>query len=125
MPTFEDVKQKATETAGIIAGKTVQIAKVVGEKAGTAAKIAKLNAEILGEKETVRKAYVDIGKTYVEKFSDNPDEDLLGGVQKVTEAKLRIRALKDQIAQVKAESKQDDEFTVVDDQPTSAEGGAL
>ncbi|MDR0935538.1 MAG: hypothetical protein LBM98_02515 [Oscillospiraceae bacterium] len=101
---FEEFKERATETAEFVAGKTVQFAKFAGEKVGTAAKVAKLNAEILAEKDNLRKAYARIGKLYVELYAATPHEDIAAELDIVHAAQSRIDELKTKIDDIKTEA---------------------
>jgi hypothetical protein len=111
MPKFDEIKQKVGETAEQVAGAAVQFAKFASEKAIIGAKFTRLNASILGEKETIRRAYGQIGKKYVELFGDTPAEELLASVETVKQAQQRIEVLKEEIENLKKESP---DFTVVD-----------
>jgi len=51
--------------------KSMDLAGKVGQKTLELAKIAKLTLEINSEKERVRNAQLEIGKTYYESFSDD------------------------------------------------------
>jgi len=113
---FEEFKQKAGETAERLGGQAVQFAKFVGEKATIAAKLAKLNADILGEKETIRKAHTNIGKRYIELFENAPHEDMLADVEVVQKARQRIDVLKEEIERIKTESSATDaDYTIFDE----------
>ena len=103
MPDFDGLKQKVGETAEYVAGQAVQFAKTAGGKISVAAKITKLKADILGEKEAIRKAYYQIGKLYVESFADTPHEVMLSDIEKVSLAEQRIAVLTEEIERVKAE----------------------
>jgi hypothetical protein len=126
MANFEKFKQQVSETAEWVAGNAVQFAKFAGEKAAYGAKLAKLNAEILGEKETMRKAYTRIGRLYVEHFTEAPHEIMLNDVEAVTLAAQRIEVLKEEIERVKAEGGVGDaEYTVYDeDDDDDSDGGS-
>ncbi|MDR3149884.1 MAG: hypothetical protein LBT88_07755 [Oscillospiraceae bacterium] len=121
---FDDFIQTVGETAERIAGSAVQFAKFAGEKASYAAKIAKIHAEILGEKENVRKAYAEIGKSYVEKFGDAPHEGMVDSVMNVSAALARITELKEMLAELKtteSEDFDDADFENTDDDAEDAD----
>ena len=87
---FDEFKRKATETAGVIVDKSAEMAKLVAEKAKILAKKAKLVAEITGEKENLKKQYMEIGRIYYEKFADSPDESIEKAVAEAAEVIERI-----------------------------------
>jgi hypothetical protein len=121
---FDDFIQTVGETAERIAGSAVQFAKFAGEKASYAAKIAKIHAEILGEKENVRKAYAEIGKTYAEKFGDAPHEGMVDSVMNVSAALARITELEEMLAELKtteSEDFDDADFENTDDDAEDAD----
>ncbi|MDR0858035.1 MAG: hypothetical protein LBN97_03280 [Oscillospiraceae bacterium] len=101
---FEEFKERATETAEFVAGKTVQFAKYAGEKVGTAAKVAKLNAEILAEKDNLRKSYQRIGKLYVELYAATPHDDIAAELDIVHSAQDKIDELKNKIDEIKTDA---------------------
>jgi hypothetical protein len=104
MPNFEGLKQKVGETAEFVAGQAVNFAKGAGEKISYAAKLTRLKAEILGEREMIRRAYQQIGKLYVEHFADTPHDVMLAEVEKVSLAKQRIEVINEEIEKLKTES---------------------
>lgn len=107
---FDELKRKATETAGVIVDKSAEMAKVVAEKAKILAKKAKLVAEIAGEKENLKKQYIEIGRIYYEKFADSPDESLeqsvmeaAGILERIDAKKTGLEALRSKEAEMDAE----------------------
>ncbi|MDR0818368.1 MAG: hypothetical protein LBN43_02195 [Oscillospiraceae bacterium] len=103
MPDFDEMKQKVGETAEYVAGQAVLFAKTAGEKLSVAAKIAKLRADILGEHESIRKAYSRIGKLYVENFADAPHDVMLSDIEKVSLSEQRIAIYNEEIERIKSE----------------------
>ncbi|MDR2360853.1 MAG: hypothetical protein LBD85_06205 [Oscillospiraceae bacterium] len=118
---FDDFIQTVGETAERIAGSAVQIAKFAGEKASYAAKIAKIHAEILAEKENVRKAYTEVGKSYVKQFGDAPHEGMAGSVKSVSASIQRIAELNTELADLKSAESSDFDDADFDDSDDDAE----
>ncbi len=72
--TLISLRKKAAASSELIAEKSIELAKATAEGAKNLSTIAKLNAEIMAEKENIRKAQMQIGKRYYELFKDNPAE---------------------------------------------------
>ena len=90
---FEELKQKAIETAEIIADKSVEVAKNVAEQAKILAKKAKLFAEMAAEKEKLRANYEALGTLYFELYADDPCDGLEQAIEDVKLAKEKIEAI--------------------------------
>jgi hypothetical protein len=123
MPDFDEVKQKVGETAEYVAGQAVLFARTAGEKISEAAKIAKLKADILGERDNIRKAYNRIGKLYVENFADTPHDVMLADVEKVSLAEQRIAVFNEEIERIKSEGAAPYADVEVDDAPEEDAAG--
>jgi hypothetical protein len=102
MANFEDIKQKAVDTAGTIADKSVELAKAAADKAKDLAKIAKLTTEIGIEKDGIRKNYNAIGKLYYELHKDDAEDALSQAVAEITAGYETIAAKQAEIEDVKA-----------------------
>ena len=76
MSNFEEFKQKAWDTVGTIADRSVELYKVAEEKARLLAKITKLSTEITFEKGDLRKHYRELGKLYYDLHKDAPETEL-------------------------------------------------
>lgn len=105
----EQVKNKGTEYAGAAA-----------DKAKDAAALAKLKVELSGEKEALRKAYLELGKTCYEEKAVAP-EGVLGQLMgEVESARGRIDALQKEIEALMGNGKdpsEDFEQTVAQSEP--------
>ena len=100
---FEKMKEKAVETASKVADRSVEFAKIAGEKAKLAGKITKLKAEIVMEKDTAKKSFAEIGSIYYEKHRDNPDADMAQGVTEITVALEAIAKKQEEVSALKKE----------------------
>lgn len=121
MTNFDEFKQKAKDTAGTIADKSVEFYKIAEEKTKIIAKVTKLRTEIALEKNTIRKRYLEIGKKYYELFKDAPAEELNNACVEITAALERIETKKRQIDAVKNsdadESDEDVEVEIIIEEP--------
>ena len=73
MSDINEIKGAILNTLGTVAGKTRDIAEKAADKAKDVARIAKLNMELSSEKDTIEKAYLEIGKLYYETRRNSPD----------------------------------------------------
>jgi ElaB/YqjD/DUF883 family membrane-anchored ribosome-binding protein len=90
---------KIIKMANDVADKSVSFAKKAADKAVQTAKIAKLNAEIVSEKDKVKKAYQEIGKIYYHLHKDDPEADFTGAFEALEAA---IGNIKQKNADIKA-----------------------
>ena len=96
--TADNVKEfagKAGDSAKDLAGKAADKAKAGG-------RIAKLTMEISTEKETVKKAYAEIGRLYYENYKDNPDGFFTQLCEEISLAQKNIADREGEIADLKA-----------------------
>ena len=127
MADFKELKQKLKETvdtaadlakdiagktavgAKDIAGKTFEGAKDIAAKTADTtkniARIAKLNVEIGSEKDTLKKAYAELGKLYYESNRNEPGCFFAQLCDEITLALENIAAKETEIADLKAEIK--------------------
>ncbi len=109
MGFFDNLKEKATDLAQ--AG--VAQSKRLGE-------IAKLKASNLGEEDTIKKAYVEIGKLYYAEMGHAPEGAYAAACEKITAAKAAIEANNERIAELKAsEDSSEAEVAVIADDVTA------
>lgn len=88
----KDIAEKAADVAKDIGGKTADKAKQI-------ARIAKLNVEIGTEKDTLRKAYTEIGKLYYETHKHDSGEDF---VQLCDEISLSLKTIEEKEAEIES-----------------------
>ena len=128
MANFDEIKQKTGETAEHIAAKSIELAKTAAEKTKLVARISKLNADVISERDTLRRAYLDLGKLYYEKFKDDPDEAVADKCRVVASSLAVIAQCKDEIEQCKAALKGDkdkaDDEEVPSGSPSDADAEA-
>jgi len=97
MGFFDNLKNKATDLAQ--AG--VAQSKRLGE-------IAKLKANNMAEEDTIKKAYIELGKLYYAEKGCAPEGAYAAACEKITAAKAAIEANNERIAELK--DKDDDEI---------------
>ena len=85
-----NLKDKATEMAQTGAAESKRLAE-----------IAKLKSANLGEENTIKKAYAEIGKAYYELMGAAPGAEFAAACEKITAAKAAIEANNDRIAELK------------------------
>lgn len=96
MAMFEKFRDKAMNLAEVGMNK----AKEVGE-------ITKLNLAVASEEESIRKAYIEIGKLYYASNAINPDPVYAEYCMKIGEYKAKIELNKAKIAEIKAQDDKD------------------
>ena len=89
---FEALKDKAKDLAQTGVSKSKQL----GE-------IAKLNLANVGEEDTIRKAYMEIGKLYYAERGMAPEPAYAALCEKITAAKVAIEDNKNRVEELKAE----------------------
>jgi len=93
MAFFDDLKSKAAELTQVGVAKSKQLAE-----------IAKLNLANSSEEDTIRKAYIEIGKLYYAERGMAPEAAYSALCEKITTAKINIEENKARIAELKEES---------------------
>ena len=101
MAFFEDLKGKATDLVQSGVAKSMQLAE-----------IAKLKTANMGEEDTIKKAYIELGKLY---YADNGA--VAGGAyaaacERITAAKAAIETNNDRITQLKATAGEPEDASV-------------
>ena len=93
------------DKAGAVASKAKSLASAAAAKTKKLSRIAKLNMDISGRRETVKKAYYELGKLYYEAHQDNPEGLLVQVCQEIDLAKEDIASMEGEIAQLKESMK--------------------
>lgn len=98
---------QATENAKDFADKAADTTKDIASKAAVKAKaggrIAKLNLELAQEKETMKKAYLEIGKLYYDTHKDDAEGFFIQLCEEVAAAEKAIADKEAEIAELKEE----------------------
>ena len=116
MANFDEIRQRTGETAEHIAAKSIELAKTAAEKTKLVARISKLNADVISEKDALRRAYSDLGKLYYKTFKDAPDETMADECRRIASSLAVIAQCRDEIEQCKAALKgeKEDAETVIE-----------
>ena len=90
MGFFDNLKGKATDLAQAGVAQSKRLAE-----------IAKLKTANLGEEDTIKKAYIELGKLYYAEKGLAPEGAYAAACEKITAAKAAIEANNDRIAELK------------------------
>ena len=101
MADMNELKDKVVGTLGNVADITKTIASAAADKAKAMGRIAKLTMEINGEKDAIRKAYLEIGKLYYETHRGDPDGFFVQLCDEVALANDSIAAKEKEISELK------------------------
>ena len=100
MGFFDNFKEKATDLAQAGVAQSKRLAE-----------IAKLKTANMGEEDTIKKAYIELGKLYYAEKGAAPEAAYAASCEKITAAKAAIEANNDRIAELKSSA--DDKVEVV------------
>ena len=102
MSGFSDFMDKVGAFASKAAEKTKDVASAAATKTKQVSRIAKLNMDISGQKDTIKKAYTELGKLYYEAHHDAPEEGLAQVSQQIDMAMATIASMEEEIVQIQA-----------------------
>ena len=91
MGFFDDFKEKTTDLAQAGVAQSKRLAE-----------IAKLKVSNLGEEDTIKKAYIELGKLYYAEHGSAPEGAYASACEKITAARAAIETNNDRIAQLKS-----------------------
>lgn len=98
MTSFDELRAKALDLAQVGAAKAKEFTD-----------IAKLNIANSSEEETIRKAYIDLGKLYYAERGMAPEGAYVSLCEKITASKQKIEENKARITEMKAAGNIDDD----------------
>lgn len=108
MGFFDNFKEKANNLAQVGVAQSKRLAE-----------IAKLKTANLGEEDTIKKAYIELGKLYYAEKGCAPDGAYAAACEKITAAKAAIEVNNDRIAELKEEDEPTSEPEIVVVTPTA------
>lgn len=108
MDFINDLQERATDLAQSVVATSKRLAE-----------IAKLKASNMAEEDTIRKAYVELGKLYYAEHGTTPDGAYAATCEKITAARAAIETNNDRIAELKATAEAEGE--IIDVTPEAAE----
>lgn len=108
MDFINDLQERATDLAQSVVATSKRLAE-----------IAKLKASNMDEEDTIKKAYVELGKLYYAEHGTTPDGAYAAACEKITAARAAIETNNDRIAELKATAEAEGE--IIDVTPETAE----
>jgi hypothetical protein len=102
MADYSEIKDSVFNALGTAADLTRDLVGKAADKTKDVAKLAKLNMELSSEKETVQKAYLEIGKLYYETHKSAPEGFFVQLCDEITLANQHIGKLNADIDSIKA-----------------------
>lgn len=102
MADMNEFKDRVFSTIENMADKTKAFAFAAADKAKEMGRIAKLTVEINGEKDAMKKAYVEIGKLYFETHRNDPDGFFIQLCDEISVSMESIAAKEAEIVELKA-----------------------
>lgn len=103
MGLLGNIKEKATDLAQAGVAQSKRLAE-----------IAKLKTANMGEEDTIKRAYIELGKLYYAEKGTSPEGAYAAACEKITAAKAAIETNNDRIAELKADGGDDE---TADEQP--------
>ena len=108
MDFINDLQERATDLAQSVVATSKRLAE-----------IAKLKASNMAEEDTIKKAYVELGKLYYAEHGATPDGAYAAACYKITAARAAIETNNDRIAELKATAEAEGE--IIDVTPKAAQ----
>jgi hypothetical protein len=113
---FEDLKKRAND----LAQQAADLAQQGANRSRQLAGVAKLKAANLGEEDTIRKAYAELGKIYFAKYGEHPEDEFAAACETIIEAQAAIAANNATIEEMSAKKEDDVEIEIVELDETEA-----
>lgn len=107
MDFINDLQERATDLAQSVVATSKRLAE-----------IAKLKASNMAEEDTIKKAYVELGKLYYAEHGATPDGAYAAACEKITAARAAIETNNDRIAELKATAEAEGEIIDVTPEAT-------
>lgn len=114
---FEDLKKRAND----LAQQAADLAQQGANRSRQLAGVAKLKAANLGEEDTIRKAYAELGKIYFAKYGEHPEDEFAAACETIVEAQAAIAANNATIEELSAKKEDDVEVEIVEVEETEGE----
>ncbi len=120
---FDDIREKALDLAQTGVAKAKEFTDAAIDKGRTLMEIGKLKVQNTTERETIKKAYLELGKLYYAERGSAPEAAYAGSCAKITAAQAKIDYNNERIADIKAASGLSDQ-EVQDVEPRDVEEDA-
>lgn len=111
---FEELKKRAND----LAQQAADLAQQGAARSRQLAGIAKLKAANLGEEDTIRKAYAELGKIYFAKYGEHPEDEFAAACETIIEAQAAIAANNATIEELSAKKEPEVEVEIVEMEET-------
>ena len=112
---MDDFLNKAGKTLSE-AGKTIAKAgKTVFNKTKEMIDIAKVRKEISDSEKAINEVFLEIGRKVYENAAEFQNEEIAQSVQKISELKLRVLTLENEIVEIQKQTQKDLEETVAEE----------
>ena len=102
MADLNAFKEKAMSVIGSVADTAKDAAAKTADTAKAMTRIAKLSMDINGDRDTIKKAYAELGKLYYETYKDAPGETFAQTCEEISIAMDGIVDKEQEIANLKA-----------------------
>lgn len=112
MGFLDDVKEKTTDLAqaGVAQSKRLMA-------------IARLKVANMGEEDTIKKAYIELGKLYYAEHGTAPEGAYAAACERITASRAAIETNNDRIAQLKNSSDEEVEEEIAREEAAQAQDG--
>ncbi len=116
---------KVKEQANVVAGAAGSVAQTAAKQTKALAAIGRVKLSITAEEDKIKRSYIELGRLFYQNYENATDiaaEDYQPWCDRVTDAKVQISRLNEELAQLRAEAQATDEIeieVVVTDDPTT------
>lgn len=110
-----DFKKTAGAIASAAAGRARSFAGFAVRKTKNVSRIAKLNVDIAGERDTIKQAYSEIGKLYYETHRQDPEPYFAQLCQEIENAYESIATMEAEIVRIKTKAAPEEDGEAEDD----------
>ena len=117
---FDSLKERARELAQTGVAKAKELTDAAVDKGKEVGEIGKLKVQNASEQDSIRKAYIELGKLYFAEHGDKAEGPYADLCRQIAESNSRIAYNNERIEDIKAAGKLDDEAVV--DCECTAEG---
>ena len=97
----------AKEILDVLKDKAADLAQAGVAQSKRLAEITKLKVSNMGEEDTIKRAYIEIGKLYYAEKGAAPDGAYVAACERITAARAAIETNNDRIAQLKSSTDED------------------
>ncbi|MBQ8975303.1 MAG: hypothetical protein IJ072_06240 [Oscillospiraceae bacterium] len=115
MINFDEIKQRAVDAVTVIADKAGEVYSKAEVKTKELAKTTQLNAEVVREKNNIKKLTAELGSLYYQLYKDNPADEMAQLCAEITASNENIAELQKRINEIKA-ANEDIEVEIISDE---------